>query len=297
MPLPLVSYIIITKNRSDELVDCLANLRLQEYHHKEIIVVDNGSTDETAPTVTNNFPEVRYIRLEENLGVSGGRNRGTLAAQGEICIYIDDDARLTDPGATGRAVDYFKRDAQLACLAFTIINAFTDVEDYKAIPRVDKQRIDHDYECTYFCGAGFALRREIFLELGMFWEKYFYGCEELDYSYRLLDRGYNIIHTAAISVAHREIQQARPKGQWLYFNTRNRAWLAWKNLPWLYALSMTLLWWTQGYLIGMRDGLLSYFVRGAKDGLAGLPEIVRQRVRIGRDTIKSLRTNSGRFWY
>ena len=297
MQMPLVSYIVITENRSDELADCLACLEQQEYPHKEIILVDNGSIDDTRLKVTNNFPEVRYIRIEKNLGVSGGRNRGTLAALGEICIYIDDDARLIDPGATGRTVDYFRYDAKLACLAFTIFNAFTGVEDYKTIPRVDKQRIDHDYECTYFCGAGFALRREIFLELGMFWEKFFYSCEELDYSYRLLDRGYNIIHTAAITVDHREAQEARPKGQSVYFNTRNRAWLAWKNLPWHYALSMTLLWWTQGYLIGMRYGLLGYFVRGVRDGLNGLPKIVRQRTKIGREAIKRLKTKSGRLWY
>jgi len=166
MPLPLVSYIIITMNRSDELADCLANVREQDYPHKEIIVVDNGSTDDTREAVSNNFPEVRYIYLENNLGVSGGRNKGTVAAQGEICIFLDDDARFTDPAATAKAVEYFQNDTRLACLAFTIRNAFTGIEDYKAIPRIDKKQFDQDYPCTYFCGAGFALRRQVFLELG-----------------------------------------------------------------------------------------------------------------------------------
>ena len=262
MPLPLVSYIIITMNRSDELADCLANVREQDYPHKEIIVVDNGSTDDTGEAVKNNFPEVRYIYLENNLGVSGGRNKGTLAAQGEICIYLDDDARFTDPAATAKAVEYFQNDARLACLAFTIRNAFTGVEDYKAIPRIDKKQFDQDYPCTYFCGAGFALRRKIFLELGMFWEKFFYGCEELDYSYRLLENGYRLMHSAAITIAHREVQQARPKGQWLYFNVRNRCWLAWRNLPWPYAVSTTVLWWGHTAVTSLRYGLFGYFVKG-----------------------------------
>ena len=53
MSLPLVSYIIISMNRSAELAECLANVRLQEYPHKEIIVVDNGSTDDTGNIVRN----------------------------------------------------------------------------------------------------------------------------------------------------------------------------------------------------------------------------------------------------
>lgn len=297
MSTPLVSFIIITMNRSEELTDCLASVRLQEYPHKEIIVVDNGSIDDTKQTVTNNFPEVKYIYLEKNLGVAGGRNKGTLAARGDICIYIDDDARFIDASATGEAVDYFQNDERLASLAFKIINAFTGVEEYKAIPRVDKKRLDHDYQCTYFCGAGFALRRKIFLELGMFWERFFYGGEELDYSYRLLDKNYRIIHSASIIIAHREVQQARPKGQWIYFNARNRCWLAWKNLPLIYAVSMTLLWWGRTCIAGLRYGLFLYFVKGLRDALGGLPGILKQRKRIGKSAIKTLKFFPGRLWY
>jgi len=294
---PLVSYIIITFNRSDELAGCLANVTQQDYPHKEILVVDNGSVDDTRKIVQHNFPEIRYLYLEKNLGVSGGRNHGTLAAQGEICIYLDDDARFTDPAATAKAVSCFVNDGQLACLAFTINNAFTDTEEYKAIPRVDKRQIDHDYECTYFCGAGFALRRAVFLELGMFWERFFYGGEELDYSYRLLDQGYKIMHSAAITISHREVQQARPKGQWIYFNARNRCWLAWRNLPWPYAVSTTLLWWGHTFYISLRHGLFPFFFRGMRDALIGLPGVWRGRKTIGRDTVMRLKTLSGRLWY
>jgi GT2 family glycosyltransferase len=297
MSLPLVSYIIISMNRSAELAECLANVRLQEYPHKEIIVVDNGSTDDTGHIVRNSFPEVRYIYLEKNLGVAGGRNKGTIAAQGDLCIFIDDDAHFVDPGATGKAVDYFLRDERLACLGFTIRNAFTGIEEYKAIPRVDKKSLDHDYQCAYFCGAGFALRRQVFLGLGMFWEGFFYGGEELDYSYRLLDQNYRIIHSAAIIISHREVQQARPKGQWIYFNARNRCWLAWRNLPWPHAVSMTLSWWGQTCFTSLRYGLFVYFMRGARDAVAGLPEVIQERQRISKDTVKLLKTLSGRRWY
>jgi GT2 family glycosyltransferase len=131
----------------------------------------------------------------------------------------------------------------------------------------------------------------------MFWEKFFYGCEELDYSYRLLDQGYRIIHSAAIIVAHREVQQARPKGQWFYFNVRNRCWLAWKNLPWPYALSMTLAWWGHACFTSLRYGLLGYFIKGMLDAVAGLPAVIRERQKISRETVTLLKTHSGRLWY
>jgi glycosyltransferase involved in cell wall biosynthesis len=147
---PLVSYVIITRNRRGEVVNCLKSLRQQDYPNKQIIVIDNGSNDDSASAIRQDFPEALLIKLETNHGVSGGRNRGAAAASGEICVFIDDDAQLADRQATRRIIRYFDDDPNLACLALKVCDPVTGNEDYRAMPRADKRRVEHDYQCAYF---------------------------------------------------------------------------------------------------------------------------------------------------
>ena len=109
-------------NRQEKLVECLTSVREQEYPDKQIIVVDNGSSDKTMNLIREHFPDVELLVLSSNQGVAGGRNRGVEVTRGEICIFLDDDAYFTNPQATYRAVSYFQKDPQLACIAFLIRN-------------------------------------------------------------------------------------------------------------------------------------------------------------------------------
>ena len=297
MEFPLISYVVVTMDRKDELAGCLASLAQQDYPRIETIVVDNGSTDGTASWVAREHPEVRLVALEENTGPGGARNRGIEEAQGDICILIDDDARLADAQAAQRAVDYFEADRELAALAFKIKNAFTGAEDRKGIPRRDKRTIEEDYACSYFCGGGFAIRREVFLRLGGFWARLMYGGEELDFSYRLLDAGYRILHSTSVEVLHREVALARPKGQYIYSYAKNRCWIAFRNLPWRHAVSTALLWWLHTGLVSVATLQVGDFARGVRDCMVGLREARRSRQCISRQAVALLGELSGRKWY
>lgn len=294
---PLVSYIVITMNRRDEIGSCLDNLRAQEYPRGEWIVVDNGSRDGTSDFIRERYPEIHLVELTENQGVSGGRNRGAEVARGEILVFIDDDAIFLNAGATSRVVSYFLEDDLLACVGFKIIDANTGREESKSIPRADKQSLDHDYPTTYFCGAGFAIRTRMFREAGMFWEPLRYGGQELDLSYRLLDKGFSILHSASIEVLHRSTPTARPEGQWVYFNARDRSWVAIRNLPWIYVATTSVAWWANTAWIAIREGRIRHFVKGFRDGLLGIPTAYRGRRCIGRVTRRSLKALSGRLVY
>jgi GT2 family glycosyltransferase len=297
MHLPTVSYIIVTMNRQEKLVECLTSVREQEYPDKQIIVVDNGSSDKTVNLIREQLPDVELLALSSNQGVAGGRNRGVEITRGKICIFLDDDAYFIDPQATYRAVSYFQENPQLACVAFLIRNSCTDLEDMKAIPRIDKRSIPEDYLCSYFCGAGFAIRQKVFGDIGMFWERLDYGGEDLDLSYRLLDNRYRLLRTASIEVVHRETLQARPEGRWIYANTRNRCWIAVKNLPWIYVISTILLWWIYTGLISLKQKQFSFFVRGVQDAIKGLPSVLRERRTISTAALQELKRLSGRRWY
>jgi GT2 family glycosyltransferase len=294
---PLVSYVVVTRNRQSEVLRCLRSIREQDYPNKQIVTVDNGSTDGTPSVIREQFTEVHLLALGMNHGVSGGRNRGAANANGEICVFIDDDARFADAQATRRIVRYFDGDPKLACLAFKVCDPVTGLEDYKAIPRADKRRMQQDYPCAYFCGAGFAVRRRALLDVGMLWEPLVYGGEEIDLSYRLIDQGHRLHRTSSVVVLHLNVPTGRQRGQQSYFYARNRCWIAVRNLPWLYALSTTGLWWGYTILTSAARGETSLAARGIWDALRGLPAVLRERQPISADTVRAIKKLSGRLWY
>ncbi|HXG82927.1 MAG TPA: glycosyltransferase family A protein [Pyrinomonadaceae bacterium] len=95
----LLSIIICTRNRALEIADCLPEVGRQakEFPDAEVIVVDNGSTDNTKEIVENFSKEVsysfRYV-FEPVAGLCQARNRGRAEARGKVLAYIDDDVRL-----------------------------------------------------------------------------------------------------------------------------------------------------------------------------------------------------------
>lgn len=294
---PIVSYIVITMNRPHDLAICLDSLRRQTFPSAEIIVVDNCSTDDTLEILARDFAEVRVAALKENRGVSGGRNAGVEVARGEICIFIDDDAWFVDSTAAEKTVDYFNADPNLVCVGFTIHDSNTGVEEMKSIPRRDKKHISADYETTYFCGAGFALRRQPFVDVGMFWDPLVYGSQEIDVSYRFLESGWRLIHSGSIVVKHKSSPLARPSGQWVYFNARDRPWVALRNLPWSAVVSTTVLWWSNAFLMAWRGGELNRFWSGVRDSVLGFRRAIKNRKPIQKATAVQLRRLSGRYWY
>lgn len=97
------SVVIPTYNRAATLRQTLTALMAQDYPDYEIIVVDDGSTDDTRAMIAREFPQVRYI-YQQNRGPAAARNRGIAHARGEIIAFTDDDcvpprdwlARLAD---------------------------------------------------------------------------------------------------------------------------------------------------------------------------------------------------------
>jgi glycosyltransferase involved in cell wall biosynthesis len=92
---PYVSIIIPAHNEERHIDKCLESLLAQDYQDIEIIVVDNGSNDNT-PKIVERYVErfgdkVKLLRLERNLGIGGGRNVGAFNASGDILVLVDAD--------------------------------------------------------------------------------------------------------------------------------------------------------------------------------------------------------------
>jgi glycosyltransferase involved in cell wall biosynthesis len=108
---PLVSVVITTYNHARFLAEAIESVLAQTYPCLEILVVDDGSTDDPE-TVAGRYPSVRYLR-QANQGLSSARNMGIRMSQGEYLVFLDADDRLL-PTAVAAGLDCFKNNPHTA---------------------------------------------------------------------------------------------------------------------------------------------------------------------------------------
>ena len=93
---PLVSVIVLNYNAGELLVNCVNSLKKSEYTNLEILVVDNISSDGSQKKCKEQFPDIRLIQNEKNLGYCGGNNVGIREAKGEFIVILNPDT-IVDP--------------------------------------------------------------------------------------------------------------------------------------------------------------------------------------------------------
>jgi GT2 family glycosyltransferase len=239
----LVSVVLLSWNRKQEIVQTLEDLDRQTYKNIEIIVVDQGSDDGTPDEIERKFPRVKLIRLHKNVGIPGGRNIGMANAKGEVVVILDNDASLNESGIE-KAVRRFQEEKKLGIIAFKILvdrtrelDLSTWVFQKSKIPDADKEF----YTYTY-CGCGHAIKREVFEKVGYYWDELFFSWEEMELSLRILDHGFDILYMPDVEVYHRISPENRT------FNCaheclrlRNSLWVLWRYMPLRYSLGESLL--------------------------------------------------------
>ncbi len=208
-----VSIVILTMNRSAHMQNVLKNISLQSYLPTEIIIVDNNSELKEQKNNENLAKQYNadYFLMDENLGVSGGRNYGLKRANGDIIIEIDDDAEFECKAAIEKVVKYFREDKSIGVLAFSIFkNKNFDVrrEEFPFFQK-KKKIINELTPCGWFIGAGHAFRKEIFTKVNYYNDFYPYGQEEIDFSIRVIDSGYQLLFARDIRIFHFKTDDAR----------------------------------------------------------------------------------------
>ena len=210
----LVSVLIITWNRKEDILETIRSIYEQAYRNFEIVVVDNGSIDGTVEAIRQAFPEVRLVALERNMGTTSGRNAGIIVAQGDIVFCLDSDATPERDTITN-LVHRFQADPLVGVINSKIVNAYTREIDHTAgWAYTERNKADQDREFLSFSFSegGCAIRKKVFDRVGLFWELLFFGGEGLDYSVRVWDAGYKVIYYPEAVVYHRASPQMRAVG-------------------------------------------------------------------------------------
>ncbi len=196
---PRVSIVVAVRNMEETIGRCIESLINLDYPDKEIIVVDDGSTDQT-PTILQRYP-IRMLRIE-NSGVSAARNAGIEIGNGEIVAFTDGDCyaerawldrlvrRFQDPttGGVGGYVD-FEREGVIAA-AISI-----EYEERLAL----RQKSTQSIACI-----NAAFRRDALLLVGKFRRisGELVGGEDIDLSYRIREKGFSLAYDSEAIVHH-----------------------------------------------------------------------------------------------
>ena len=123
---PLVSIIIVTWNRKEEILDALEAIGKQSYNNIEVVVVDNGSSDGTIEEVRRLYKSYKLVCLPSNVGCEEGFNVGIVNSTGTILIYLDSDAFFEDEGIQ-KIVDKFNDNPSLGIVDPRIYNFFSNI--------------------------------------------------------------------------------------------------------------------------------------------------------------------------
>lgn len=162
---PLLSVIITTYNRSQSVARCLRSVLAQLPDCAEIVVVDDGSTDDTQTILQRDFSVtgVRVVR-QQNGGVVAARNRGALESEGEYITYIDsDDEPLADWLEAFVAAIQAQRPAVVCC---GTIQVGTRHGAMYADTKLPRERPELGGLKGLFLPGTYAIRRDVFWQLG-----------------------------------------------------------------------------------------------------------------------------------
>ena len=207
---PLVVAVVLNWNNPVDTVDCVASLKASDYPNLDILLVDNGSTDNSVSVFREKFPELELIETGENMGYAGGNNVGIKRAlsrgakyvflgNNDVTVAPDTVSQLVSAaeshkaaGATGALV--FWRDAPEKLYA-----AYGGVNFSEAIVRLKGRnsrvmdRFSGTMEVDWVLGCAILLERAAVEDVGELDERFFAYHDEVDWCTRARKKGYRII--------------------------------------------------------------------------------------------------------
>ena len=201
-----LTILILNFNRPKDLLETLCKVNDINKRNIEIIIVDNGSTDES-PKVIKQLDSKKYkkIFIKENKGSAFGHQIGMQAARGELIVTLDDDAFI-NPNNIDICINYFKKFPKLAAIGFGMVNPNTEYndQDYHEIPvsKWDKKTINNSYE-TVIATSAAIFRKSALADINYYDLNWNWYTEDLELCMRLIHKGYNTINMPELIAYHK----------------------------------------------------------------------------------------------
>ena len=228
---PLVSVLICTYNRVDDLKKCLDSMLDQTYDNFEVIVINGPSTDETE-NLLKKYP-FKCLGQKKKGGLSEARNLGVREAKGEIVAFIDDDAVADKNWVKSHAMKY--KDEMVGGVGGTIIMKNSKIAEYEnrvnkfGVLKNEKKIANYRYEWfNTTCGCNTSFRKKILDEIGGFDGYYTFWFDETDVCVRMAKAGYKIESESRAVVQHNYTDGPERSNIW-YHITQKQLYFIFKN--------------------------------------------------------------------
>jgi GT2 family glycosyltransferase len=300
----LVHIVILTFNNSQDTGECLDSLAGLAYPDFAVTVVDNGSCDGSLERLRRDYPQVTFIRNEENLGFSAGNNVGIRHAlqAGADLIWLLNNDTVVHPAALSRLVEaaeaapragilgskvYFYSEPERVHFAGGRVKKSLGRGIHLGMDGLDDGREGPAVESDFVTGASLAVRAEMIRQVGLLDPGFFLYLEDLDWCLRARRAGWRVLYVPSSRIWHKVNATAvRRRPLIIYYVCRNSLECCRKNFP---------AWLPLVFLSVSRDFALNYLARylakgrdpavleHARMGLRGIGDFMRRRMGAYRD--------------
>lgn len=214
----MVSAVILAYNRVAEVeitLDKLKTYAASLSFPLEIILVDNESVDNTTAMVQENFPGVRIVTIQKNVGIAGW-NEGFKIATYKYMLVLDDDSHMEN--GLPEAIEYMEHNAGVGILALNITSGPYRTDDWVW---QNGKPWQHEQDVPGFFGCGAIIRKVVYEQIGGFAKWLHVYAHEWEYGIRCWDAGYAVKYFQKSSVIHRASKINRTAKRARVFGTRN----------------------------------------------------------------------------
>ena len=246
---PIVYIVILNWNRLDDTLECIESISTLYYPNFKIIVVDNGSKENSPDIINEKYKDVILIKNKENLGFAEGNNVGiryalskdakyiwllnndTVVDQNALTAMIEIGESIPECGIMGSKIYYYDK-PELIWFAGATINWRKAVSNHIGQNQNDDPQYDFLREMERVTGCSMLIKGEICDRIGLMDEKLFLYTEELDWCVRAKKAGYKILYVPDSKVYHKiSLSTGDNTGIiFNYFNTRNFLYVIQKNM-------------------------------------------------------------------
>ena len=294
----MVTIVIPNYNGYTFLEDCLNALKPELNDQVKVLVVDNGSTDESVAFLKQR-DDVETIYLTENTGFCGAVNVGIKASDTKYVILLNNDTKVL-PGYVQALIDAMEQDetcfsASAKMLQMHAPELIDDSgDDYCVLGWAftrgkgkEHTRYNQKREVFAACGGASIYRRDVLDEIGLFDERHFAYLEDIDIGYRARLFGYHNIYVPEAKVLHfgSGFSGSKHNDFKVRLSSRNSVYLAWKNMPTLQLIvnaPFLAVGFLTKYLYFVRKGLGASYKKGFLEGMKLIkePEVKVQKAHM-----------------
>ncbi|MEJ0020994.1 MAG: glycosyltransferase family 2 protein [Candidatus Doudnabacteria bacterium] len=217
-----LSVIILNYNTKDFLQKCLGSVFASLTNSQfEVIVPDNGSIDGSIEMVKNNFPQVKLIENNANLGFSAGNNVALRQALGRYCLLLNSDTEVK-PDTLDLSIKYMDAHQDVGVMGCKVLlpdgklheasrrrfpnpaNAFLRLFGFRKFSGYNYQNIpvDREMEVDSVVGAYLLIRKSVMDKIGLLDEEFFMYGEDLDWCWRVKEAGFKVVYYPGAEITH-----------------------------------------------------------------------------------------------